>query len=443
MSFQRPHGPRTFDRLALYGFRQYAFLDLDLRGDITVLTGANGTGKTTILNILSTHFDWPADLIAAPGEKEIDQSDFPLDLRETNRRYVVTQTELSEDQRAFLDTHVDVALNDPPSIEIGRLRYSDGATSSLRIAQRSSSIQYSILNPFRRSVDGLYLTSHRTLNSYKPITTIPSRFVGPELILKEYISELRSLQVNRRTEKSPMFRLKEALLAAAIYGEGNTSVRPNAEAKGIWSGFQEVLRILAPKHIGFNRLFAIPPEIMLDTETGTYPIDAISGGMHALLDLAWQIFLLTYGADRFTVCIDEPENHLHPAMQRTLMPNLLKAFPNVKFIVATHSPFVVTASRDARVYVLDYGNDGLVYSSVLDFVNKAQSAEQTLTDVLGLSSTAPVWAEEEFNTLMSEFVNRPVSKATIRELRTRLSEKGLANELPTALKIYLEGEDTT
>ncbi|WP_419836937.1 AAA family ATPase [Streptomyces brasiliscabiei] len=52
------------------------------------------------------------------------------------------------------------------------------------------------------------------------------------------------------------------------------------------------------------------------------------------------------------MCFDEPENHLHPSMQRTLVPTLLAAFPNVRFIVATHSPFVVTSTREAYVYAL-------------------------------------------------------------------------------------------
>ncbi|MFO0644917.1 MAG: AAA family ATPase [Polyangiales bacterium] len=52
--------------------------------------------------------------------------------------------------------------------------------------------------------------------------------------------------------------------------------------------------------------------------------------------------------------IDEAENHLHPSWQKSLLPNVREVFPNLQIIAATHSPFVVASVRDARVYVCHY-----------------------------------------------------------------------------------------
>lgn len=52
--------------------------------------------------------------------------------------------------------------------------------------------------------------------------------------------------------------------------------------------------------------------------------------------------------------IDEAENHLHPSWQKRLLPNVREVFPNLQIIAATHSPFVVASVRDARVYVCHY-----------------------------------------------------------------------------------------
>ncbi len=41
------------------------------------------------------------------------------------------------------------------------------------------------------------------------------------------------------------------------------------------------------------------------------------------------------------VLIDEIDLHLHPAKQREVLPKLLKIFPNIQFVVTTHSPVVV------------------------------------------------------------------------------------------------------
>ena len=57
--------------------------------------------------------------------------------------------------------------------------------------------------------------------------------------------------------------------------------------------------------------------------------------------------------------MDEPENHLHPSLQRSVIPGLLDAYPQAQFVVATHNPFVVTSVRDSNVVVLGFV-DGLV-----------------------------------------------------------------------------------
>ena len=53
------------------------------------------------------------------------------------------------------------------------------------------------------------------------------------------------------------------------------------------------------------------------------------------------------------VLIDELDSHLHPAWQRTVIHRLLKIFPNCQFIVATHSPQVLsTVPREASIVLL-------------------------------------------------------------------------------------------
>jgi predicted ATPase len=51
--------------------------------------------------------------------------------------------------------------------------------------------------------------------------------------------------------------------------------------------------------------------------------------------------------------IDEIETHLHVELQKRVLPFLTKMFPNVQFIVTTHSPFVITSIADAVVFDLE------------------------------------------------------------------------------------------
>lgn len=442
--YSRTPSAEGFARLTVSGFRQFGLVDIDLSNRLTILTGANGAGKTTLLNILGAHFSWHTTLLATPRDRIRGSGNYSLGIRKLDRSYLQAALGIEDEQRLnaleeMMNRRVDSqdGYGRPPQRAVGELVYSNGSRSPLLIPENAYSIQYNVSIDQQLLVEGLYLSSHRSLSSYQQVSWIPSEFARSEQILQEYVNELWSALAGHRSEKSSMLRMKESLLAAAIYGEGNSSVVSDREARAVWDGFQEVLSLLLPESLGFERLKAEPPEIVLETKTGPFAIDSISGGMSALFELAWQIHLRASGNRRFTVCFDEPENHLHPSLQRSLIPSLMRAFPQVNFIIATHSPFIVTAARDARVYVLKYNDEQLVDSSELDFQNKAQSAERTLTDVLGLTSTSPIWAEEEFDAIMARFAGQEITPASIRALKSELEQSGLADELPIALDRYL------
>jgi len=52
------------------------------------------------------------------------------------------------------------------------------------------------------------------------------------------------------------------------------------------------------------------------------------------------------------VIIDEIEAHLHMSVQEKIYPSLQKMFPNLQFLIATHSPQVCASNRGAFVYDL-------------------------------------------------------------------------------------------
>ena len=52
------------------------------------------------------------------------------------------------------------------------------------------------------------------------------------------------------------------------------------------------------------------------------------------------------------VVIDEIESHLHISLQEKILPILTQMFPNLQFIVATHSPAVIASISNATVYDL-------------------------------------------------------------------------------------------
>ncbi|ULJ68784.1 AAA family ATPase [Wielerella bovis] len=77
-------------------------------------------------------------------------------------------------------------------------------------------------------------------------------------------------------------------------------------------------------------------------------------------DIAQRLAMLNPNLDnplegQGVIMIDEADLHLHPQWQRQLIDRLTKTFPNCQFILSTHSPLVISDSKDIVVYSLENG----------------------------------------------------------------------------------------
>lgn len=79
--------------------------------------------------------------------------------------------------------------------------------------------------------------------------------------------------------------------------------------------------------------------------------DELPAGLERLFsivfDMAYRSFILNKGkaAPEGIVLIDELDLHLHPSLQQDVLLRLTHTFPDVQFIIATHSPLIVTNLR--------------------------------------------------------------------------------------------------
>lgn len=434
-----------FKKLELRNWRQFRKVSLNLHPRLTVVTGANGSGKSTILNVFSQHFGFARPLISTPvadrlGGYSYDSGFFvPADEPEDEPLLPLIAPPM-------MITHPGMPQEQEQPFDVGRIEYSNRTIAGISVPRAANA--YGLMIQPQQAVAGVHISSHRIMAPYQPVQGIAMQAMLLEQAFNLYNNELMARYNGQQTQLSPVYRMKETLIGMAAFGEGNSRLQRNEALLEGYNEFVDILRVVLPEELGFRDLVVIIPDIVLRTHSGDFVLDAASGGVNALVELCWQLFLYSKTPaawDGFVATIDEPENHLHPSMQRTIVPNLLTAFPQVQFIVATHSPFVVSSVENSNVYALRYkelrtngmgGNSQLsrrIFSTKLDQATKAGSASEVLSEVLGVEVTLPDWALDRMETLVEAYKNKAISPAVLEELRLELNAVGFEHFYPQAV----------
>jgi predicted ATPase len=91
-----------------------------------------------------------------------------------------------------------------------------------------------------------------------------------------------------------------------------------------------------------------------------FGLNEMADGYSALLKIVMELMIRMGGGGATTdygqpgiVFVDEIETHLHVELQKRVLPFLTRLFPNIQFIVTTHSPFIITSLDNAVVFDLE------------------------------------------------------------------------------------------
>ncbi len=401
-----------FTHLKLEGWRQFGNVEITFHDRLTVLTGANGSGKTTLLNTLGNHFGWNVPLVRGSFR---------------SKREVV---------REFLEHHWEDSgpeLNVPhaPPNTVGAIRYDDRQVAYL-VEPQDENIQFTLQTVNARPIRGIHIPSHRPVPGRAAVTDIPTAPPTKAKAVANYQREVLNRYLGNRSAQTPGYVLKQTIMSLCIVTSRGERLRGTDDELDTIEGFEAVLRSVLPESFGFERFEVELPELYLETSTERIPFDAISGGIASLIDMAYQIYMYSPVNQSYVVVIDEPENHLHPAMQKQFLPNVTSAFPMVQFVVATHSPFIIGSVSDSRVYALVH-DDGKVFSRYLNMGTKAGTAEDILKDVLGLESTLPIWVERAMSRIVDKYMGQSLTPARVSALREEMLAAGLRGQVTDAL----------
>ena len=162
----------------------------------------------------------------------------------------------------------------------------------------------------------------------------------------------------------------------------------------------------------------------LCTEGKKFGFTELSDGFAAVLDIVADLILRMQDGHSLTraykkqgiVLIDEIETHLHLELQKIIMPLLTKLFPNIQFIVTTHSPFVLSSLPNAVAYDLEHRE---VVSDLTEY------SYECLTEGYFRVKTQSSYSEmqlQRLRTLLSKDTLSGAESVEVRQLRSEFDK---------------------
>ena len=312
-----------------------------------LITGKNGSGKTTLLDAIARYLETIITVDSISTQRAL----------ENNYKH-------DEKNLKYAQEH-----NDTDGMESAKKRlafYKERLTS----LYGALTLDFADETQFKQSVNNgdfiiAYYKDYRNPHFIEPTSPeLPDYRVNNQLTAETKDNQFLKLLVHYKVQ-------------GAMEGfEGN-----GGQAKKItewFDKFKVILRRLfndEQLEITFNpRDYTFT---MSDSHGKSFRFTQLPAGYRAALDIISGLIFKMQGKGQVNlsldqegiVLIDEVETHLHLSMQKEIMPILTTVFPNIQFIVSTHSPFVLSSVRNAEA--IDLENPGNTISNLTDYSYEA------------------------------------------------------------------------
>lgn len=339
---------------------------------LTVLVGKNGSGKSSVLQAVSTVISW----IIARIKSEKGIGSYIEDLSITNG---TMHSQIVADFDAFnklsIPNKTKSGTNKRYTIELNGLR------------------NYSAM--LRADLEGTVFRCSVPVFAYygvkRAVIDIPLRIrEKEEHVLDTYNDCLKGAAKFR--DFFMWFRSQEDL--------ENELRLENGGREGTYSReldtFRRAMRVFMPEYTRV-RVRRKPLRMVLEKDGEELNVAQLSDGEKIYLaligDLCRKLVLANPSLEDplqggGIVLIDEVDLHLHPKWQGEVANNLMDVFPNVQFIITTHSPQVVNRVPTECLRVL---NNGEVANADYGY---GLPTEVVLKDIMGVENEQPKEVEE-------------------------------------------------
>ncbi len=354
---ENPQSDGRFRNLRIKGFRRLLDAELELR-PLSVLIGANGTGKTSVLNVLSLFAN------SAHGSLNSSISEF-----------AGLAAVLTYDRARTLEIGIsmDVLGHDPIRYELGIVPQGQGYAIESEVLSQKRNPEpppFYYVDSHRSDVRYRDLDAKKLLRptwDYDPLETalsqVPKMYREPEKFRNRLASSTfyDTLNVSPR---SPV-RLPQPLQPSALPGkDGETLVSClfdlQQKSRDRFEAIEDSLRAAFPR---FDRLEF--PAVAAGTlalawrETGMSTPFYMHQLSEGTLRFLWLTTLLQSPGLTALTLLDEPEVSLHPELLSMLADMLREASTRTQLVVATHSDRLIRFLNPEEVVVMDSTDDGV------------------------------------------------------------------------------------
>ena len=290
-----------------------------------MITGKNGSGKTSLLNAIANHIERIANDTYKDFEKyekSIKYWENQLKNNPQNTLSIEKNLQYFKNQYELFFGEVTITFKDVDSLI---RKYQDG---NFIIA---------------------FYEAHRTIKNLRE----PKNPTKPELQDKWGIKQTTTQEfLNFLAD----LKIQEALAR-------NEKLDAEANQINKWFvNFEQLLgKIFQEKalKLAFNYK---DYSFKILTKGKEFKFTELSDGFAAVLDIVVDLILKMQDKNQLIrayesegiVLVDEMETHLHLELQKVIMPLLTEIFPNIQFIVTTHSPFVLSSLSNAVAFDLEH-----------------------------------------------------------------------------------------
>lgn len=410
------------DRISLTNMRlvgeQTKELVLDSTKNVVILLGDNGFGKTTILDAMATIMaPYSAQF---PGIADYQLSDLDVHINRQGRRakFLTVEAELSDNGIVMRSVRYRKGTQTPPKANYEQMKQMAIAKKNAILAGEPN-VELPLFAYYGTGRGQFQVPERRRgfQQAFERWDCYKSA-INPETDFKRFFGwfDLMEDQERRDREKLRDFNYKSPVLNA------------------VRRALSEIVTSYRNPRIETRPLRFIMDRVDQDGSTHELRIEQLSEGYKIVIamvaDLAARMAEANPDMDNplnstGIVLIDEVDLHLHPRWQRDILSQLTKVFPNIQFVVSTHSPVIVVGAAEiAQVINLNKINEdeNLIY----DHTYISNVGQVLLSDLFGLNYLySPEWDDkiEERNSLLSKQVLTEDEKKRLAELDEEM--KGL------------------